>query len=206
MKSIRAKLAAPIVLFLIPIGFLLFFLVTAHNKAIAVARNEISGVVPAVAAVQIMGSLLQTSLGAGDASSLLSIESNVAVLKREASKWLLDAHTTEQFRQSIAEVEQTLRSDRTSLSSIGPVLRTLARLTRSIGDSSELILDPELDTYYLMDMLIVQAPVSMLRLHDSLVATSPSRLGESNGIILLRAIESAAQINRDYYNEALASY
>ena len=206
MKSISAKLAAPLALFLVPIGFLLFFLVAAQQKTVSIARNEISGIPAVQAALEIMDGLLRLSLESDVSVSRKAVAEASGILKAEARKWPTDAHVLEQFRQSTHEIDSVLASPKITLSSTGPALRSLVRLVRAVGDTSELILDPELDTYYLMDLLVIHAPLKIARLHEMLSATTEQRLSETTGPVLLRTIEGLAQTHRDQHGETLASF
>ncbi len=206
MKSISAKLAAPLALFLVPIGFLLFLLVAAQQKTVSIARNEMAGVPAVQAALSVMDGLVRLSLQGDAEASRAKISEAAGALKAEAGSWPQDMHLAEHFRRSIQEIENLLAAPHVTLSAAGPALNVLGGLVRAIGDSSELILDPELDTYYLMDLLVIQAPVNILRLHGILVSTTEQRLNEASGLILLRAIESMAQIHRDQNAEALAAF
>ncbi len=206
MKSISAKLAAPLGLFLVPIGFLLFFLVTAQQKTVSIAMNEISGIPAVQAALTVMDGLIRLSLESDVNESRIAIAAAADTLKAEARKWPNDAHVLEQFRQSAHEIDNLMASTNITLTSTSPALRVLGRLVRAVGDSSELILDPELDTYYLMDLLVIHAPVKIARLHDILMATTEHRLNETSGLVLLRTIEGFAQTHRDQRAEAVASF
>jgi hypothetical protein len=67
VKSISAKFAASFLLFLLPIAFLLFFLVSTHDRGIATANNEISGLPSIGAALDLSRAVLRAS-GRGAAS------------------------------------------------------------------------------------------------------------------------------------------
>jgi methyl-accepting chemotaxis protein WspA len=59
----------------------------------------------------------------------------------------------------------------------GDLTQKLRRLFRRVGDTSNLILDPDLDSYYLMDVSVVALPEAQGRLNSILDLTS--RLGKS---------------------------
>ena len=139
MKSISAKLAAPLALFLVPIGFLLFFLVAAQQKTVSTARNEIGGIPSVQAALSVMDGLLRLSLQSDAVGTRKAIVDASEILKAESLKWPNDAHVVEQFRQAIHETDNVLATSNVSLQSVGPALNVLGRLVRAIGDSSELI-------------------------------------------------------------------
>jgi methyl-accepting chemotaxis protein len=71
-----------------------------------------------------------------------------------------------------------------------------------VGDKSNLILDPELDSYYLMDILIVQIPIGINRIGNIVNSYFPAiyKNNESELKKIDVAIDSNQLINRDLAN------
>jgi len=65
-QSVSARFGVPFLLFLLPIVFVLVFLVSTHDKGIATASNEISGLPSIDAALDPGGAVLRAS-GRGEA-------------------------------------------------------------------------------------------------------------------------------------------
>lgn len=63
-------------------------------------------------------------------------------------------------------------------SSAAPILRRLERVFISIADDSQLILDPQIDTYYLMDSVVMEIP----QLLNLLTVSVEERHAESNSV------------------------
>jgi hypothetical protein len=61
----------------------------------------------------------------------------------------------------------------------------LAAMVAAVGDSSKLILDPDLDSYYVMDALVVQLPRAL-----AAVGSPPDARGNA-GAVATRALEAA---------------
>ncbi len=169
MRSIDARLALPFALFLLPVGFLLYLLLATHEKGIASARNELSGLPATQAALAIGHDMVRLADPALAVPARARIAPALEILKREAGKWPADASTVSAFRLAINEIETVLRINAPSIADASETIEAIAALVRAVGDSSELILDPNLDTYYLMDILVVQGPKLLARMQDLIV-------------------------------------
>jgi diguanylate cyclase (GGDEF)-like protein len=163
-RSLGAKLAAPFALFLLPIAFLLYFLVGAHERSIATARNELSGL-PSINAALTLANALIGWTGAGQTEEVHRAATQaVAIFARDEALWPQQAHTRALFAAATAFSSEMLGRDSATLQVVSEGLRVLTTLIQAVGDTSELILDPELDTYYLMDALINHQPETLAAL------------------------------------------
>jgi methyl-accepting chemotaxis protein len=81
----------------------------------------------------------------------------------------------------------------------GELTQKLRRLFRRVGDTSNLILDPDLDSYYLMDISVVALPDAQSHLNDILDLTSRLRKSalKSEDQLTLNS-QAAALRNTDY--------
>jgi methyl-accepting chemotaxis protein len=165
MRSISLRLALPFVLFLAPIAFLLFFLVQTHQRGIATAQNEASGVPGVSAALATMNAIVRLHDPSQAARVKEALRANGELLQREAGNWSSSAKTTAAFAAALTEMNALAASAAPKPSDALGLAARLHELVRAIGDSSELILDPDLDTYYLMDILVVQQPKLLGFLH-----------------------------------------
>jgi methyl-accepting chemotaxis protein len=195
MKSIRAKLAMPFALFLLPIGFLLYFLIATHQNTISMAKNEIAGIPAIAASLMVVHNLIGLSDPARTADARTKISEALDVLKAEAATWPNDGHTVRMFDAAISGVVSTLNIRAPSYADVAEPVRTLYLLIRAVGDSSQLILDPDLDTYYLMDMLVVQQAQIKSRILDIMVLESTAqRTDASREAFAIRLVGMQANI------------
>ena len=148
--SIRQQLAIIVGLSLLPIALLGYLFVAQSNKEIAFAQKEDRGVAYIEALLPDLTALAggQTSLPANPA---------------------LDG--------ARAELDEQMASDAQSAAYFGardtdPVAARSAAtaLLSRIGDTSNLILDPDLDSYYVMDILVLKLPAAINSAADLLIA------------------------------------
>lgn len=183
MKSVSAKLAFPFALFLLPVGFLLYFLVSTHQTSIVSVRNEISGIAPIEAALDIAHHLKGLPDPSRRADAAQNIASAMDRLRLHASAWPRNEHAARSFAAALAGVDAVLRNGNPGMTDIEPALQALHRLIRAVGDASELILDPELDTYYLMNILVVQQALVGDRIFDLMKLDSQIRSSQAGGAV-----------------------
>lgn len=165
-RSLGFKLAIPFALLLLPVSFLLYLLVATHEKGIATARNELSGIPAADAALTASHQIIRLVDGARFADARTKLSAAADSLEREANNWPNDANTVKAFKDALGEIRGLLRMNSVQTADISESLAAMVALVRAISDSSELILDPDLDTYYLMDMIVVQQPAILARMHE----------------------------------------
>ncbi|MCX7324817.1 MAG: EAL domain-containing protein [Hyphomicrobiales bacterium] len=157
-RSIKAKFVAPLLLLALPFALLLHFLVSTHERGLATARNELSGLPSINAALSLANALIAWG-GVGDSTRVSEQAARTgAVFKEELALWAHVPLTQERLREGLRAAEQLKDNPELMAPSIIKLIESLTNLVQSVGDSSELILDPELDSYYLMDLLVIQHP------------------------------------------------
>ena len=140
--SIRERLVAVVLLSLLPVILLGYLFVQQSNKDIAFASKELEGtayytvLAPDLAALAGDG-----KLGGSD--------------KLNAIRNRLDG---DMDAAVLANTYSKLRQD--SSAKPAEVRAALLALLAKIGDASNLILDPDLDSYYVMDMLVTKLPAA----------------------------------------------
>ncbi|MGL4440004.1 MAG: EAL domain-containing protein [Bosea sp. (in: a-proteobacteria)] len=160
-RTLGAKLAAPFALFLLPIAFLLHFLVGTHERSIATARNELSGLPSIDAALELSNALVGWN-GPNQTEAVHRAAAHAAVIfGRDAARWPEHAHTRAWLSAGAALTAEVLARDAATPAEAVKPLATLTMLIQAVADASELILDPDLDTYYLMDALINHQPAAL---------------------------------------------
>jgi diguanylate cyclase (GGDEF)-like protein len=178
-STISRKLLLPFALFLAPIAFLLFFLLQTHQRAISTARNEMAGIPTVVAALTTARTLIE-SVGT-EPEARGQFRQSIDMLRTALKPWAGDAQIEVKTGELLGRLELALEQRRVSVIDVREGLDELSRMIRLIGDVSELILDPDLDTYYYMDMLVVLSP-DMLTAHlEMLRDLEMSRAYRENG-------------------------
>lgn len=148
LRSSSKRLAAVVVLLLIPILLLGYQFVKQSQKDIGFASRELDGLRYIQATSKIVSEL------AGYKKTVSTTE-----LRKIASE--LDA-TMSSSRES-AELFKLLEQQHDQSSSS---IAAANRLIVKIGDQSNLILDPDLDTYYLMDITLLRLPEIVAMSHE----------------------------------------
>ena len=173
--KLRGKFFLIGVLFLFSLGTLTYLMVSALRADIVVARQERLGVDYLVALKGVTGEVAQRRLliqaaGGGDAQASAALAASTA--KVDAAMLQVDkveevcgaALGTSKGWLAIREKWSALRGlsypgqAQAGLAGHGALLTDLLALVSGLGDTSGLILDPDLDSYYLMDAAMLKLP------------------------------------------------
>ena len=158
--SIRLQLAIIVGLSLLPIALLGYLFVNQSNKEIGFAQKEDRGVAYIEAMMPDLAALAgRTAPGANPAF--------------DAARKLYDA-----------EMASTTHSDAYATAKGTDAIAARAAVTSlwsKVGDTSNLILDPDLDSYYVMDILVLKLPAALNSAADLLDAFEHS-LGQTKDI------------------------
>jgi methyl-accepting chemotaxis protein len=208
---IWVKLAAIAVVFAIPLGTTTWFLLQEKAIKIDFARNELRGDEYLRAASSLLEATVayRSALRSGDAARLAAarsaVDSALGNLGRVDSGLAGPLQTTPsalagQGRSGSSpasltaaweQIERSTGSD-AGAGAVDTMVANVRSLISAVGDSSQLILDPDLDTYYVMDALLLRAPEIVVRSHDiadalSGPAVSPDgRLALAGSVALLQ--------------------
>lgn len=177
-------------LFLLPIIIMLVFLLTEIDKNITFTENERSGVEyyqplkDFLVAVQLHRGLTNTYLS-GDASfkeKILNQQSQIEeIIKavnevdRKYGKGLKTTEKWNSLKEQWQRINQKVFSglqSKESLEQHTVLVENTIALISHIGDTSNLILDPELDSYYLMDSIVNKLPLLSERIGQARVLGS----------------------------------
>ena len=181
--SNRGRLVACIALLLVPICVLGFQFVDQSYKSIRFAERELKGLTYVRAVLSILSDL---------ASQNAQSPPDTREFELARTRFDTDFSTNAISADLASALSTSSRNFAVALDSAGTLL---AR----IGDQSNLILDPELDSYYVMDALLQHVPELILtsrRLSDELasartaVIVQPARTAE----MLMRVGQLAARI------------
>jgi methyl-accepting chemotaxis protein WspA len=187
---------------------LLYFTVSGINANITFARLEVLGNRLLEPLIQLLVFVpqqqrLETVARAGDRSGFTNVETqtnlidkNIELLQKETKaigedlkitpSGLRDAGMDQLLPEKIAAQWQALRNKQTSSRQdqldreYGDLTQRIRGLIGRVGDTSNLILDPDLDSYYLMDVTLVTLPQAQQRVGEILLfgqrLTSPTQL------------------------------
>lgn len=142
---IHARFLTASALLALPLGATFVFMITSQNRAIDFASSEIAGASYLSALQSVHAAVLAER--AGEANRLQAALSELG--KVHAAKGNMLGAETEYAHLSSCGVPG------------GDILvcdAAIGALNRRVGDTSNLILDPDLDTYYLMDIVLLRLP------------------------------------------------
>lgn len=162
---------------LLPIIIMMYFLLTEIDKNISFAEKERTGVEYYKPLINFLGGVQQhrgmtntylngeTSFKEKMVNQQSEIEKIMKTVNEVDIKYGADLQTTEKWRgiqdhwQDIYEKAFSGLQPKESLELHTSLINKIISLISHIGDTSNLILDPELDSYYLMDSLVNKLPL-----------------------------------------------
>ncbi len=132
----------------IPYPVLLYFLVSEQNIAIDFSAKEVVGVDYNLPLIGLQRHLMLEPAGSArikeSISQLESLEGEFGIDLRTEDRWA-------RLKTSLGRAGDAAESRR-------PALDGILELNARVGDTSNLILDPDLDSYYLMDLTLLKLP------------------------------------------------
>jgi diguanylate cyclase (GGDEF)-like protein len=184
------RLIASIGLLLIPIAVLGWFFVAQSNKDITFGSKEIDGVTYLRAVMPIYE----------------AVATGQPIVPAETIEALQLARTRYDREMETAEISGQLDS-LLAMSGIQPgsILSVTSSLVSKIGDNSNLILDPDLDTYYLMDLAVLELPQILAQTDRMQVVLEESHQKPSdwNGHAQLHGLISQLRNQHDRLGDSL---
>ncbi len=180
---LKKQLIALCAIFMLPLVLMTFLLARDARSDIAFSGKERSGVTYLQAVFPVMSTVAQ-----GKPVKLISALQNMSAEHDSAMQsWAASA----QFRLAISGAQ-----------SKSAKIASGAKLIKTVGDGSNLILDPDLDSYYLMDLVIAQLPALMsevARLDDEISGSTGANVGT------LTALRSDISGTRNAINASMMS-
>lgn len=157
--SLSASLALAFAVFLAPVAMLLAMFLQEQQRDIDFANKEIRGVQMAIevkkAGLSIDNAVYRSKTSGALSSSLFTTATD---LRRSSQLYGAGFETEEAVNQIADAMTDIAAAGSLSNSEAGPLASKVRSLIAQIGDASNLILDPELDSYYLMDVLVIRLP------------------------------------------------
>jgi HAMP domain-containing protein len=224
------KISLIAICFLFPIGVLLVFLLDSQGAQIEFSSKELDGTAYMRPLRKLVLDVSQhrelaAAVLAGDSSFKQALEKKGQEIEAGfAALEPIDAELNAQFLTSelLAQVKQNwqkLKQDtptfkvQQSFDAHGKLLRNLFFLSHTVGNASNLILDPDVDSYYMMDAIIFKLPklheeLSQARGHAMALLASGGQGEENNGrrqvlMALVVRAEDALQGSKDFVKFAL---
>ena len=154
--GISAKLGMAVVVFIVPITFTLWMIVSSQNIAIDFARSEVMG-------ANYLHDMIPVQAQAAAAASIDSMPPGALVPALQKVEDRYGTHLTTSVQSADAVHAMRAVVDGATLGAARSKMRDL--LTR-VGDRSNLILDNVLDTYYLTDVVLNRFPEIIDRVAD----------------------------------------
>jgi len=167
--KISTKLAFAAIVFLIPLVVMAGFIVSGLQSTIGFARLELKGLDFERPLGDAFGSLVAESAltGKGSSEELDGAFASLLALKGEEGDLGLDqngAKTHGEGYVDLKDLEKLKGSLSQSRDGADKLSAGLLSLMTYIGNTSNLILDPDLDSYYAMDVVVVYLPTAIDRL------------------------------------------
>ena len=197
--SIRARLVGIAILFLVPIALQVYLFVDQSRKDITFSDKEVSGLVYLRGAWPVLHALAAAVNDPAQPAAKLQ-----SAPKLEAAAKTYDGEMGSE--QASRELVKTLAAlgwpgQPVPAGDKADAAITAARaLINKIGDASNLILDPDLDSYYVMDITLLRLPeaVDQARVLMTMAATmraQKSLSDDEKAQVLIRAGQFAAAVD-----------
>jgi methyl-accepting chemotaxis protein len=154
--TIRKRLVLLPLPLLLPIFILLYLLVAEQNKAIDFAKAELEGL-KAIDPINRANQDFHVQLISGN-DSKISVKESVA----EQKKVILGTGLITEQDKEMKEWVTTSQATPFNLKNTLDFLSATRAIILKVGDNSNLVLDPDVDTYYLMDATLFRIPDMMI--------------------------------------------
>lgn len=156
--NLKTRLTVALSMTVIPLLTLGSLTAITQNRAIEFGEQEIRGLRYNRGLVHVMLRLMES---AGDPGALATATESMETTNQELREVLATGDRWAQIRQKIGQAP----SD-TNLRALNAEIRQLNDL---VGDTSNLILDPDIDSYYLMDITLLRIPQILSAASDTRV-------------------------------------
>jgi methyl-accepting chemotaxis protein len=158
MSRLRYSLKFSLIaaMFLFPLGLVSFFFLREINISIDFARNERDGVTYNTAANALLFDVLSSRVKATPETQQ-KIEAEIAALTPLEKELGAGLKTGDDLKK-VQDAWDALKAAPKSSDAHTALADATIGLVTTIGNNSQLILDPDLDSYYVMDSVILQLP------------------------------------------------
>lgn len=169
-------------LFLIPVFLVGFFFLREVNSGADFATNEVVGTKTATPFYGLLNQLVlarqQVSLGKG-ALDTTSIARSVTAADAVAKRFGRDMKVIDQWSKWQPLWKDWASSDHKDLAKYDALIDGVGGIITDIGNNSQLILDPEIPSYYTMDTCLVQLETALPKIAQARDLAAKSAQGKS---------------------------
>ncbi len=156
-------LIALLVAVLVPFSITLSGLWSATGRDLSIAQSERTGVTYLGPVVRLIGATADagSTAVAGDRPNTAAVDKAIRAVDAVDARYGAALGVSERWataRKRLIALLTTPPTGQQAYTSFGQNLDLLLALASTVGDSSSLILDPELDSYYLMDTTLLRIP------------------------------------------------
>ena len=228
--SFMAKALIITLVFLLPVALLGYFFVSAQNDQVSFSAKERVGVatfkqlVPVTTAVVKVSNAARASAGGYDAAApwaaaRAEVDSTIKAFEAE----LANSGDPLGLKAGLGELKDAWARASQSPSGVdadgntvyGPVSEALVKLLGSVGDNSNLVLDPDIDSYYLFSMMYAMPQMTedmgqlwgwgtfSMQRHQSAKKDLDSK-DVLRYVVWAASVKSAAGVSKDYLDKAVA--
>lgn len=197
--------------FLIPVFFLLYSTISAYDKDISFAQSELAGTTYLRPAVRLLTevSRLQHMIGSpandqkrldqeGRIEAILgdldAVQASIGVQLQFTESGLSSRKrerlTIENIKKQWSDIKGQTQYNKDTTSKFRQLITDIRGIITHAGDTSNLILDPDLDSYYLMDAVLVSIPQNIDRLDQLETYLNSSELQRSSAQVHAAVFES----------------
>lgn len=165
--SLSTKLFINNLFYAIPILALLYLMFSSYNKDLLFAQKEIMGNEIQRPTMELINLATKNKKYVTDMDPLMS--TILSKMKKLQGDLLLDnnsLHDRKRDHIQQAALAKTFEEFKASKVDAYKVLKDLRDLIVHTGDTSNLILDPDLDSYYIMDVTLLAVPQMVDRLYE----------------------------------------
>ncbi|MDR3670174.1 MAG: methyl-accepting chemotaxis protein [Holophaga sp.] len=154
---LAGKFALVGAVFLLSLGWLTLEMVRTQNETIAFARQERQGVVYLHELRRVFQAALGSDPGSGGSGGSAALDGLAAVDAKMGADLQTGEHLQRVRRQWDASGLASGKAAAQGASDLRrPLLDELLALNGQVGDTSNLILDPDIDSYYTMDLVLLK--------------------------------------------------
>lgn len=175
--KIKSRLFSTLLLLSIPLFCLFYLTLTTQNRAIEFGEKEIMGVKYNYILIDLIQTyrdsllLFHKNISDQDQSDFSKIKPTIiSIQKKEKDLYELNQElgstleTQNLFSTLLLEQDNFIKykdaqNPYESQNSASKILELLISLNTHVGDTSNLILDPDLDSYYMMDITLIKIPI-----------------------------------------------
>ncbi|MFZ5428297.1 MAG: methyl-accepting chemotaxis protein [Thermodesulfobacteriota bacterium] len=161
------KLAVSSLVFTLPIAVLTYFTIKGLEKDITFAQQEIRGNACLRPMVRLLEHLPAGQAGHAQASKAFADLAEVHAKYAEALQFTHDdlaKRGREKFHPGSVAAEWRKAGDNPSPEVLDALVAGVRGMIAHVGDTSNLILDPDLDSYYMMDVVLLALPQTQDRM------------------------------------------